>query len=226
MSLPSEEEFSEIENSAYRKSLDLLIDHVRRVQDSVRVLTNAYDPFLARDLPELKSDCEKISVLENDADKIKREILDQLTKAAPGLLYREDLLRLVFKIDEVAEAAVSISRLMLRLANAGWVPEGGIAEGMRSISTEVLLTYEALRDAIMALTMNPTRVVEYVTRVHEQESKVDEIYHDLDFRALTEVKQVERLLIYRDLLGLMEHATDIIEDASDDLRVLALHRVA
>jgi hypothetical protein len=76
-------------------------------------------------------------------------------------------------VDEVAEAAVSISRLMLRLANAGWIPEGSIAEGMRILATEVLLTYEALRDAIMALAMNPTRVVEYVTRVHEQESKVE-----------------------------------------------------
>jgi predicted phosphate transport protein (TIGR00153 family) len=226
LSLPSEEEFSEIENSVYRKSLDLLTDHTRRVQDSVRVLANAFDTYLARDTAELKSDCEKISVLENEADKIKREILDQLTKAAPGLLYREDLLRLVFKVDEVAESAVSISRLMLRLANAGWIPERGVAEGLRSMSTEMLVTFEFLRDAIMALVMNPTRVVELVARVHEGESKVDNIYHDLDFKALTEVKQVERLLIYRDLLALLENSTDKIKDASDNLRVLALHRVA
>lgn len=226
MSLPSEEAISEIENSVYRKSLDLLTDHTRRVQDSVRVLINAFDPFLAGDVPELKSDCEKISVLENEADKIKREVLEQLTKAAPGLLYREDLLRLVFKVDEVAESAVSISRLMLRLATAGWIPEHGLAEGLRVMSTEVLVTFESLRDAIMALVMNPPRVVELVMRVHDGESKVDNIYHDLDFKALTEVRQVERLLIYRDLLALIEHATDTIKDASDDLRVLALHRVA
>jgi uncharacterized protein Yka (UPF0111/DUF47 family) len=226
LSLPSEEEISEIENTAYRKSLDLLTDHVRKVQDSVRVLANAFDPFLARDISELKSDCEKISVLENEADKVKREILDQLTKAAPGLLYREDLLRLVFKVDEIAESAVSISRLMLRLANADWIPQHGLAEGLRSMSTEVLITFEFLRDAIMALVMNPTRVVDLVGRVHEGEAKVDNIYHDIDFKALTEVKQMERLLIYRDLLALMEHATDIIKVASDDLRVLALHRVA
>jgi uncharacterized protein Yka (UPF0111/DUF47 family) len=94
------------------------------------------------------------------------------------------------------------------------------------MSTEVLITFELLRDAIMALVMNPTRVADLVTRVHEGESKVDNIYHDLDFKALNEVKQVERLLIYRDLLSLIENATDTIKFASDDLRVLALHRVA
>ncbi len=226
MSLPSEEEFSEIENTVYRKSLDLLTDHTRKVQDSVRVLANAFDPFFNRDLASLRSECEKISVLENEADKVKREILDQLTKAAPGLLYREDLLRLVFKVDEVAESAVSISRLMLRLAQANWIPQKSIAEGIGTMSTAILVAFEYLRDAIMALVMNPVRVVELVAHVHEEESKVDNIYHDLDFMALNEVKQVERLLIYRDLLALMENATDTIKVASDDLRVLALHRVA
>jgi len=226
LSLPSEDEFSEIENAYYRKSLDLLIDHTRRVQDSLRALANSFDSFLTRDITELKSDCEKISALENEADKVKREILEQLTKVAPGLLYREDLLRLVFKVDEVAESAVSISRLLLRLGNADWIPHKELADGMRSMSTEVLITFELLRDAIMALVMNPTRVVDLVARVHEGESKVDNIYHDLDFKALNEVKQVERLLIYRDLLALIENATDTIKFASDDLRVLALHRVA
>jgi uncharacterized protein Yka (UPF0111/DUF47 family) len=226
LSLLSEEETSEIENTVYRKSLDLLTDHTRKVQDSIRVLANAFDPFQSRDITELKSDCEKISALENEADKVKREILEHLTKAAPGLLYREDLLRLVFKVDEVAEYAVSISRLMLRLANADWIPQQGITDGMRGMSTEILVTFETLRDAIMALVMNPVRVVELVSRVHEGESKVDNIYYDLDFKALNEVKQIERLLIYRDMLALMEQATDMIKVASDDLRVLALHRVA
>jgi uncharacterized protein Yka (UPF0111/DUF47 family) len=226
LSLPSEDEITEIENTVYRKSLDLLVDHTRRVQDSVRALANAFDSFLARDIAKLKGDCETISVLENDADKIKREILDQLTKAAPGLLYREDLLRLVFKVDGVAESAVSISRLLLRLADIDWIPQKELAEGMRGLTTEVLITFELLRDAIMALVMNPTRVVDLVTRVHEGESKVDDIYHDLDFKALNEVKQVERLLIYRDLLTLIENTSDGIKFASDDLRVLALHRVA
>jgi uncharacterized protein Yka (UPF0111/DUF47 family) len=94
------------------------------------------------------------------------------------------------------------------------------------MSAEVLTTYERLRDAIMALSMNPRRAIQQVGKVHEEESKVDNIYHDLDFKALMEVKKIERLLVYRDLLGLLEHMTDIIEDASDDLRVLALHRVA
>jgi len=226
MSLPSEEEITEIENNVYRRSLDLMSDHVRKVQDSVRVLVNAFDNFLTCQVPELESDYQKIAVLEDDADKIKRELIEQLTKAAPSLLYREDFLRLVVMVDEIAESSQSISRLMLRLAKNKWIPNSSLADGLRVMSVEVLATFEALRDAILTLPMNPRRAIESVPKVHAQEAKVDEIYHDLDFNALVEVKQIERLLIYRDLLGLLEHMADNIEDASDDLRVLALHRVA
>jgi predicted phosphate transport protein (TIGR00153 family) len=225
LSLPAEE-IDEIENGVYRKSIDLLSDHTRKVQDSVRMLVSAFDNFLSSKIADLKSDYQKISVLEEEADNIKRELLEQLTKSAPTFLYREDFLRLVAKVDEVAELAQSISRQIIRLAENKWVLKPSIGEGLKSMSTEVLTTYERLRDAIIALSMNPRRAIQLVGKVHEEESKVDNMYHDLDFKALMEVKQIERLLIYRDLLGLLEHMTDIIEDASDDLRVLALHRVA
>ncbi|MDD1764730.1 MAG: DUF47 family protein [Candidatus Methanomethyliaceae archaeon] len=225
MSLPMED-IDEIENGVYRKSIDLLSDHARKVQDSVRMLVSAFDNFLSLKIADLKSDYQKISVLEEEADNIKRELIEQLTKSAPTFLYREDFLRLVAKVDEVAELAQSISRQVVRLAENKWVPQPSIGDGLKSMSAEVLTTFERLRDAIMALSMNPRRAIQQVGKVHEEESKVDNIYHDLDFKALMEIKKIERLLVYRDLLGLLEHLTDIIEDASDDLRVLALHRVA
>jgi predicted phosphate transport protein (TIGR00153 family) len=225
MSLPLEE-IDKIENGVYRKSIDLLTDHARKVQDSIRILVNAFDNFLSSKIADLRSDYQKISVLEQEADDIKRELIEQLTKSAPTFLYREDFFRLVAKVDEVAELAQSISRQVVRLVENKWIPNPSVGNGLKSMSSEVLTTFERLRDAIMALSMNPRRAIEQVGKVHEEESKVDNIYHDLDFKALMEIKKIDRLLVYRDLLGLLEHMTDIIEDASDDLRVLALHRVA
>lgn len=226
MSLPTEEDISDLENNVYRRSLDLLSDHVRKVQDSVRVLANATDTFLECKDSELCNAFQKISVLEGEADAIKGELIEQLTKAAPSLLYREDFLRLVVRVDEIAESCQSISRLMTRLSKLKWIPEGSIAKELKVMAEAILMTYEALRDSILALPMNPRRSIQLVGRVHDAEAKVDEIYHDLDFTLLTEVKQIERLLVFRDLIGLLEHMTDLMEDASDDLRVLALHRVS
>jgi len=225
LSLPSEDT-GEIENKTYRKSLDILSDHVRKVHDAVRTLVSSFDIFLSTKAVEVRENYEKISALEEEADVLKMELIDQLMKAAPSLLYRDDFLRLVVKIDEVAELAQSISRLMTRLAENNWVPTSTLGEGLKSFGTEVLLTSERLRDVVMALSMNPKRAIQLVSEVHMLEARVDRLYQDLDFKALMEVKQYERLLVYRDLLGLLEHMVDTMEDASDDARILALNRVA
>ncbi len=214
------------ENRFYRKSLDVLSEHVRTVQDAVVALVNSFDSYVDGNTDSLKINYAKISEFEEAADVYKMSLIDQLTKAAPGLLYREDFLRLVVKVDEVAELAQSISRLLVTLSEQRWIPTPPISDGLKVLAGEVFTTYDKLRDSIQALAMNPHNTLKLVGAVHACEAKVDQLYQELDFKALVEVKQVEMLLVIRDLLGMLEHMTDIIEDASDDARVLALHRVA
>ncbi|MBC7113560.1 MAG: DUF47 family protein [Candidatus Methanomethyliales bacterium] len=225
MAIP-QEDLTTIGNEVYRKSLDLITEHTRKVQDSVRLMVESFSKFSASQRLELKSLYERISAVEEDADRIKRELIEQLTKSAPAFLYREDFIRLIIRIDEVAELAQSISRQLSRISDNDWVPTPIVGELFERISGEVLTEYEHLRDAIMVLPMNPKKAIDLVATVHKAESKVDSSYYDADFKLLMEVKKIEQLLIYRDLLRLLEDMADLIEDASDDLRVLALHRVA
>lgn len=225
MAIP-QEDLTTMGNEVYRKSLDLITEHARKVQDSIRLMVESFSKFSASQRLELKSLYERISAVEEDADRIKRELIEQLTKSAPAFLYREDFIRLIIRVDEVAELAQSISRQLSRISDNGWVPTPIVGELFERVSGEVLTEYEHLRDAIMILPMNPKKAIDLVTTVHIAESKVDSSYYDADFKLLMEVKKIEQLLIYRDLLRLLEDMADLIEDASDDLRVLALHRVA
>ncbi len=219
-------EMNSTENRFYRKSLDVLTEHVRKVQDAIVVLVNSFDSYVEGDTAALRINYAKIEKFEEEADEYKISLIDQLTKAAPGILYREDFLRLVVEVDEVAELAQSISRLLVRLSEQKWIPTKPISDGINAIASEVLATYEKLRDAILALAVNPHTTIKLVGTVHLCEAKVDQLYQELDFKALVEVKPIERLLTIRDLLSMLEHMTDVMEDASDDARVLALHRVA
>ena len=225
MTIP-QEDLTSFGNEIYRKSLDLITEHARKVQDSVRLMVESFRKFNSSQRSELKSLYEKICVVEEDADKIKRELIEQLTKSAPAFLYREDFLKLIIRVDEVAELAQSISRQLSRILDNGWAPFPLVGEFFERLSSEVLTEYERLMDAIMVLPMNPKRTIQLVVSVHEAEAKVDNSYYDADFKLLIEVKKIEQLLLYRDLLRLLEEMADLIEDASDDLRVLALHRVA
>ena len=95
------------ENIAYRKSLELLLEHTRKVQNALRELMTATTSFISGKADEVKEHYQKVSAIEEEADSIKLELLDQLTRSAPSFLYREDFLRLVTTVDEIAELAQS-----------------------------------------------------------------------------------------------------------------------
>lgn len=222
--LTYQKELSDLENKAYRKSLDLLTDHARKVQDVVRSLVLMIDDF-ASSRGNMAEYYDEVSKLEEEADEIKIELIDTLTKSAPGLLYREDFLRLMFNVEKIAEIAQTISRLILKLSKSNLGVDPTIAEGLVSLASETLSAYEKLRSCIMALAMNPMYALKLVGDVHSAENKVDLMQQDLDLRIIMDVKDQGYVLICRDLVANLELMVDTMRDASDDVRVLALHRV-
>ncbi len=134
-------------------------------------------------------------------------------------------MRLMFNVEKIAEFAQSISRLILKLSKGNIGVDPSIAEGLVSLASESLSAYEKLRSCILALAMNPMYALKLVSEVHSAENKVDLMQQDLDLRIILNVKDHGFLLICRDLVANLEHMVDTMRDASDDVRVLALHRV-
>ncbi|MDI9644035.1 MAG: DUF47 family protein [Candidatus Verstraetearchaeota archaeon] len=217
------EELSDLENRAYRRSLDLLADHARKVQDAIRELVFMVEEFVNG--KDIQRHYERITKLEEEADEIKIELIDMLTKSAPGFLYREDFLRLIFKVEKIIEVAHTISRFVLKLSANKIKFEPCFGKALAELAAESLSAYEKLRDCIMALAMNPMNALKLVGEVHTAESNFDLSQQDLDLRIITEVQDPSLVLMCRDLISNLEYMVDAMEDASDDVRVLALHRV-
>ncbi|MDH5806193.1 MAG: DUF47 family protein [Candidatus Methanomethylicaceae archaeon] len=213
-----------ISNEIYRKSIDLIIEHSRKIREALQLMINGVENFSNYKYNELKENYNKICIIEEEADGIKRELIEQLTRSAPAFLYREDFFRFVTVSDELIELVQSFIRQLVRISESKFTTIS--LNLFEPILTKILEEYDRLREAIMVLPFNPKRVLDLVTIVHNIESKIDEIYHDIEFKLFIEVEDIRKLMLYRDLLNLLENLSDFIEDASDDLRVLALHRIA
>lgn len=187
-------------------------------------MVNGAAAFSSCRYDELRENYNKICVVEEEADGIKKELIEQLTRSAPAFLYREDFFRFVTASDELVELAQSFTRQLVRISESRFSPL--LLDSFEPILTKILEEYDRLREAIMVLPHNPKRVLDLVSIVHNIESKIDEMYHDVEFKLFIEIEDVRKLMLYRDLLNLLENLSDLIEDASDDLRVLALHRIA
>jgi len=213
------------ENMAYRKAIDVLQDHARKVQAAIREMVLAIEALASGDAKKLDEKVQVIAQVEKEADSLKYTLLDLLTKAAPSFLYREDFVRLILSVDELVEIAQSIVRLASRTAAKGWYPSKAIGEKMKNVAYEVFHVYEKLKDAVQALALNPRRALELVGEVHAAEGMVDELYRDLEMTILEEATSVGQVLSIKEICSLMEHLADRAEDSSDDIRILALHRV-
>ncbi|MCS7098484.1 MAG: DUF47 family protein [Candidatus Methanomethyliaceae archaeon] len=218
------DEITAIGNEVYRKAIDLIIEHSRKVREALQLMVNATHLFSSSKNIELKENYNRISTIEEEADVIKRELIEQLTRSAPAFLYREDFFRFVTESDELIEIAQSFTRQLVRISDSKFATLS--LDHFEPILTEILEEYDRLREAVMMLPFNPKRVLDLVIAVHNIESKIDGLYHDIEFKLFVEVEDIRKLMLYRDLLNLLEDLSDMIEDASDDLRVLALHRIA
>ncbi|MCX8170264.1 MAG: DUF47 family protein [Candidatus Methanomethyliaceae archaeon] len=218
------DEIAAIGNEVYRKAIDLIIEHSRKVREALQLMVNATSLFSSSKNIELKESYNRISAIEEEADVIKRELIEQLTRSAPAFLYREDFFRFVIGSDELIEIAQSFTRQLVRISDSKFAPLS--LDPFEPILTEILEEYDRLREAVMMLPLNPKRVLDLVIAVHNIESRIDGLYHDVEFKLFVEVEDIRKLMLYRDLLNLLEDLSDMIEDVSDDLRVLALHRIA
>jgi len=219
------EDLNSIINEVYRRSIDLIIEHTRKTKDALDLTISTISKFSLSSYNELKDIYERISQIEEEADNIKRELIEQLTKSAPAFLYREDFFRFAVKIDEVIEYIQSFTRRLLKILESKLEPIPSIKDLLQQILINISDEYNHLREAVMILPRNPKKVLDLIITVHEAESKVDLLYHSADFKLLMEIENTKELLLYRDLLHLLEDISDLIEDASDDLRILALHRI-
>lgn len=219
------EEAKAEENIAYRRAMEVVQDHARKILSAVRELVLAVEYLASGDAKRLDEKVQVISQLEREADSLKYALLDHLTKAAPGFLYREDFLRLTLRVDELAEIAQSAVKLASRVAAKGWYPSKAVGGKLRGVALEALRVCEKLKESIQALALNPKKALEIAGGVHAAEDIVDELHRDLEMTILEEPVPVPQMLILRELSSLLEHLADRAEGSSDDVRILALHRV-
>lgn len=218
------DEITTIGNEAYRKAIDLIIEHSRKVREALQLMVNAIHFFSSSKYVELKESYNRITAIEEEGDIIKRELIEQLTRSAPAFLYREDFLKFVTESDELIEIVQSLTRQLVKISDSKFTSLS--LNFLEPILAEILEEYDRLKEAIMVLPYNPKRVLDLVVAVHNIESKIDGLYHDIEFKLFVEVEDIRKLMLYRDLLNLLENLSDMIEKVSDDLRVLALHRIA
>jgi uncharacterized protein Yka (UPF0111/DUF47 family) len=197
-----------------------LSDTITSVKEIVVALTNADDKKLKETHRRVKESKERVESMKEDALTYLARLGDLLNTST---LYKDVFLGLT-RIAQMTEGIAYRSYLLASNTN---IASPTVAELLTSIAESIQKEFERLEVAIQALSSNPKKGYEEAQLVTGVEDEVDNLYRQLTYAMYRELRQdLLALMLLRDIADMIEEVADTIRDAAENVKFLALYRVA
>ena len=212
---------AETEERVKRRALNVCQDHLRKVLDVTRKVPQMIDCFTKNDKDRAKQLFSEIRTGEDEVDKARRLVSQELAEIGAILFSREDFLRFTNLTSEIADFSEGIAFRLNEITNHNWSVPMDIKKELLKLSEAVLEAVVKLRETVMVLNYGAAKTMEKAKDVEIAEQKVDEIYRQLEIRLLSSKMDFPALILLRDVLQLLEDSADKAEDAADAVRILS-----
>jgi len=218
-----------VETEAVRK----LRHQMELVLKTSRTCTEALQEAVEGRAREAANKCLEASMLEREADTLRREITDKVAAGDLPAEDRDDFMRLARLIDLVADWSLESCRT-LQVVGARFAlilnaspPEKKLLNEFRE---NILSCVEKLKQSLDELfRRNVERALELADDVERAEERVDELYQ----KARTTFLATKRgevfageVVVLGELLDALENVADRCEDSCDQIRVIAVRALA
>lgn len=182
------------------KFYDDFIALVEQLKEAARLL----DDMLAVE-PPLHLKAHEIKEVEHKCDFLTHEVIQRLNKTFVTPLDREDIHRIAVRLDDVVDAIDNVASLipLYRIQTVRY--------GARELCGVIRLQADAMQRAFVALEKQKG-VLEHCVEVNRLENEADRIYKDALGRLFDTEKDPITLIKWKELLGVLEQATDRAED--------------
>ena len=200
------------------KALNLIGRHMNEVKMVVAALER-FVKLWAEGGGGLERAFDEVKLFEKNADNLRRETARLLAGGSElGAVERTLLLRLMGRVDRIADWALEAARVLLVLSNSD-VPKN-IREVYLDVSSKLVEATERTLAAVKLLHAAPLRALETADEVEALEEEIDVIYAKgrEKLLALSEGLPAPLVVLLYDALNALENAADACEDTCDILR--------
>lgn len=211
----------ETEEKVKRRALSVCQDHLRRVLDISRKISQMMDCFVKGEKNLARELFADIKKSEEDVDIARRAVSRELAEIGAILMSREDFLRFTNLTSEIADFCEGIAFRLLEIMERGWKVPADIKEGLVKLSDAVFETLSKLRETAMTLNYGAAKVLEKAREVEVAERVVDGLHQNLEVKIVNSNMDIPPMLLLRDVIQILEDAADKAEDAADAARILA-----
>jgi predicted phosphate transport protein (TIGR00153 family) len=212
---------AETEERVKRRALNVCQEHLRKVLDQTRKVPQMIECFMKNDKEKTKELYDEIRNGEEEVDKARRLVSQELAEIGAILLSREDFLRFTNLTSEIADFSEGIAFRLNEISLHRWNVSMDIKKELLKLSEAVFETVLRLRETVMVLNYGAPKTMEKAKEVEIAERKVDAIYRELEIKILTSKMDLPALILLRDVTQLLEDSADKSEDAADATRILS-----
>jgi predicted phosphate transport protein (TIGR00153 family) len=212
---------AETEERVKRRALSVCQDHLRKVLELTRKVPQVVDCFIRNDKEKAKQLFTEIRSGEDEVDKVRRLVSQELAEIGAILLSREDFLRFTNLTSEIADFSEGIAFRLVEIMEHNWNVPMDIKKDLLKLSENVFDAVLRLREMAMVLSYGSAKAMEKAKDVEVAEQAVDELYRGLEIKLLSSKIEFPALILLRDVLQLLEDSADKAEDAADAARILS-----
>ncbi len=155
--------------------LEKSIKHAQKVQESVRELKTGIDILLTdKNLEKAYANFHNVDLLEGEADKLRREILQDISKGELNPSVRTDLSHLIKRQDDVANCATGVARRINTIPIKFWNQSSEETVNLvKEIMNTTVECVEYLDKIVIDLLQERKKVKEFSKQINLLEHKID-----------------------------------------------------
>ena len=211
----------ELEVQAKRKALAVLHDEITHILNAARDLSSLTDSLINGTNKETELSVVRMKNAGEEVENLRRKMTREISDTGSLMVYREDVLRTAYIIDDIAGYITGIA---FRLSNIKitTLKKGKFDEDIGELINMVVEAIFKLNEMARALSINPSSTIEIAQEVQNIERKVDNSYRKVVIKALNEIPNTKDLLLVKDAVEGIEGMADKCQAASDSLTILAL----
>jgi len=212
----------ETEATIRRRILDICREQTRNVVEITRELALMTDSVGDGKTKDAKDHYGNMLKILDEFETTKKKLLEEVASFGTLLGSREDFIRLIFRVGEIADYAQGIGFRLSAVVEKSWKMDKKYMKRLSDLIALVLDEMSKIRETMMSLGFNPTKAMDLSRTVEDTERKVDTAYRSFDLEVLDEKMPLRNILMMRDLSAQMENMADLGVDVVDLIRVIAL----
>jgi len=211
----------ELEVQAKRKALAVLHGEITHILNAARDLSSLTDSIIKGTDKDTELSLVRMKNAGEEVENLRRKMTREISDTGSLMVYREDVLRTAYIIDDIAGYITGIA---FRLSNIkiNTLKKGNFDEDISELINMVVEAIFKLNEMARALSINPSSTIELAQEVQSIERKVDNSYRKVVIKALNEIPNTKDLLLVKDAVEGIEGMADKCQAASDSLTILAL----